>query len=266
MEVIITAVACVAVIGVICAAILSLASKAMAVKTDARAAEIENCLPGSNCGACGFPGCAGYAAALVSGEGAKANLCTPGGNTAAKLIAEILGIESEEAAGKFAVVRCGGGERQKKMDYRGIQTCAAAKQVFGGENACAFGCIGYGDCQKSCPSDAVCMINGLAWINPDLCTGCGLCVKSCPNRLIAVTDSTDCAAVLCANIEKGAAKRKKCANPCLGCGRCVRECPSGAAVMEDNLARIDSEKCTACGHCAEICVTKCIKLLQTAEN
>ena len=65
MAVIITAVAVVTVIGIICAVMLSVASKVMAVEVDERIPLVRECLPGANCGGCGFPGCDGYAAALV---------------------------------------------------------------------------------------------------------------------------------------------------------------------------------------------------------
>ena len=267
MNTIITAVLCVTCIGLVLSVILCAASKLMAVKTDERAAELEECLPGSNCGACGYAGCAGYAKALLE-AGAKTNLCTPGGAETAERISELLGVEAEILAPKFAVVRCGGSERTLKMEYKGPLTCAAAKLLHGGEFACAFGCIGYGDCKSVCPFGAVCVDtkdNSPAKINAARCTACGLCVTACPNNLITLEDCSEGglkkSTVLCSNIEKGAAARKKCQSACIGCGKCVRECPSGALRLEDNLAVLDYEKCTSCSHCAEICVTGCIALL-----
>jgi len=248
-------------IGLFCAAVLSLASKLMFVKVDERVAEVQGALPGANCGACGYPGCSGYAVALLSGKGVKTNLCTPGGDDVVAKISALLGVKAESVVHKYAIVHCRGdsGAQQKKMDYFGIQSCAAAKQLYGGEGACAFGCLGSGDCQKLCPSNAICIENSLARIIPGLCTGCGLCVKTCPNNLISVESADRKVSVLCKNIEKGAAARKKCSNCCIACGKCVRECPAAAIVLEENLAGIDYEKCNSCGRCAEICVTKCIQ-------
>ena len=248
-------------IGVICAAVLSIASRLMYVRVDERVAGLQACLPGANCGACGYPGCSGYAVALLSGGGVKTNLCTPGGPDVLAKISAILGVEAASVERKAAVVHCRGdcNAQQKKMDYFGLQSCAAAKQLFGGEGACAFGCLGYGDCQKACPSNAVCIENGLARIDARLCTGCGLCVKACPNNLISTMNAGITVSVLCRNIEKGAVARKKCSSGCIACGKCVKECPSAAITVEDNLAGIDYEKCTLCGHCAEVCVTKCIQ-------
>jgi electron transport complex protein RnfB len=41
--------------------------------------------------------------------------------------------------------------------------------------------------------------------------------------------------------------------------KCQRECEAGAITVTDNLATIDSSKCTQCGHCAEICPRHIIK-------
>jgi len=263
MDVIIMATFLVTAIGAVCAVILCTASKLMYVKVDERVAKIQECLPGMNCGACGFPGCAGYAISLVSDAKVKNNLCTPGGAETLTRLSKILGVEAGDVVAKIAVVQCRGDKdvRQRKMEYKGIQTCVAAKQIFGGEGACTFGCLGYGDCRLICPSGAICLENGLARINPRLCTGCGLCVKTCPNKLIAIEKKSIAVAVLCKNIEKGAVARKKCSNCCLGCGKCARECSAGAIIVKDNLAEIDYEKCTGCGHCADICVSHCIQSL-----
>ena len=49
----------VAAIGLICAIMLVLASKFFAVPEDKRFSDIRECLPGANCGACGYAGCDG---------------------------------------------------------------------------------------------------------------------------------------------------------------------------------------------------------------
>jgi Na+-translocating ferredoxin:NAD+ oxidoreductase RNF subunit RnfB len=233
----------------------------MYVKVDERAAALRACLPGANCGACGFSGCDGYAAALLAGE-AAANLCPPGGSGAAKQIGEILGAEGGDVAKLIAAVRCCGDNdtRSGKMEYGGIQTCAAAKLMFGGHYSCTFGCVGYGDCAAVCPTGAICMENGLARIDTRRCTGCGLCVKGCPNGVITAMEDLRAVAVLCRNTEKGAKVKDKCSRGCIGCMKCAKECPAGAMEVKDFLAGIDYEKCTGCGKCAEVCVKKCIRL------
>ena len=53
-------------IGLVLGLGLAIASKVMAVPVDEKEEKITEVLPGANCGACGFSGCAGYAAALSS--------------------------------------------------------------------------------------------------------------------------------------------------------------------------------------------------------
>jgi len=263
MNTIFTAVFSVTTIGIICAAVLCIASKLMYVKVDERIAKLQACLPGANCGACGFPGCSGYAVALISDRSVKPTLCSPGGAETLSKISAFLGVKAGTIEKKSAIVHCRGDceAMQKKMNYKGIKSCAAAKQLFGGEGACTFGCLGFGDCKTACPANAICIENGLARIDPRLCTGCGLCAKTCPNSLITVEKGDTKVAVLCRNIEKGAIVRKKCTRGCIGCGKCARICLSKAIVIEDSLAKIDYTKCSRCGGCATECVTKSIQLL-----
>ena len=280
MNTILIAILSITLIGMACAAILSIVSKLMHVTVDERIEQISAVLPGTNCGACGFPGCGGYAAAMVEDSAVKSSLCTPGGAEAAAQISGILGVEGEAVARRIAVVHCGGDHdaQKKKMTYTGIQSCYAAAAVFCGGNACAYGCLGYGDCKPACPFDAICITDGLARVNGSLCTGCGLCVAACPRKLFSVRNieknpaSEDSAsgnaasgkafavaAVACSNIEKAVVVRKKCSKACICCGRCVRECPEKAMVIENNLAKIDYEKCSGCGYCAVVCPTKCVR-------
>ncbi|MCL2410510.1 MAG: RnfABCDGE type electron transport complex subunit B [Treponema sp.] len=264
MNVIIIAVISVTAIGIICAVILNVASKLMYVKIDERIAQLSEILPGINCGVCGYPGCSAYADALISGENVKPNLCTPGGVEALAKISSILGIEAGTIEQKIAVVSCSGDRisRQKKMAYSGIQTCEAASPLFGGENACSFGCLGYGDCQRVCPNGAICMESGLARISPHLCIGCALCVKTCPHKLISVEKKDDFPIIVaCKNTEKGAIVRKKCTNGCIACTKCLKVCPDEAIVIENNLAKISYTKCSGCKKCAEVCVAKCIEVV-----
>ena len=234
----------------------------MYVKVDERIAKLTEIMPGVNCGACGYPGCSAYAEALIN-ENVDTNLCTPGGSSVLNKISSILGVEALAIEQKIAVISCCSdfNTRQKKMDYIGVQSCEAAKMLYSGDNACAFGCLGYGDCKLLCPSNAIYMENGLAHIIKELCTGCGLCVKVCPNKLISIENADIKVVVSCKNIEKGAAARKKCSCCCIACTKCVKECCQGAIVIEDNLAKIDYTKCDGCGKCVEVCVTKCIHKL-----
>ena len=260
MSVIITAVVSVTIIGIICAVMLAVASKVMAVKRDERAALIREKLPGANCGACGYAGCDGYAAALIDGSGVKTNLCIPGGDAVSREVSAILGVAFEDVDELTAVVRCCGDctTAREKMSYDGIKTCKAANQFFGGTKACAYGCMGYGDCAAVCPEGAITVENGLARVDKRLCTGCGLCEAACPKGIITRVPAAVREYVLCVNKEKGAVTRQQCTSGCIGCKACQRACPSEAINVADNLAVIDPVKCTACGKCMEVCPVHCI--------
>lgn len=260
MEEIIFAVISITVIGIICAVMLAVASKIMAVKEDERFPVVRECLPGANCGACGFAGCDGYAHALIEDDGVKTNLCIPGADGVSKKLSEILGVAFEDVVEQVAVIKCKGdcNVTSEKMDYQGIESCAAAKLLFGGTGKCTFGCMGLGDCAKVCPNNAICLENGIAHINTRLCIGCGMCAGVCPNKLISIMPDVEKVLVTCSNTEKGAITRKECSHGCIACKKCEKECPVGAVTVENNLAKIDYDKCTNCGRCAEVCPTHCI--------
>ncbi len=248
-------------IGIFCALVLTVASAFFGVKEDERALEIRETLPGANCGACGFSGCDAYAKALSSGETTSANLCIPGGDGTAARIAKIMGLEAGDVVEQVAYVACNGFCRpeEKKYDYDGPKTCKAARMNYAGDNFCPFACLGYGDCLKVCPRDAICINDkGLATIDPRKCIGCGMCVNECPNGIINLMRDTARVAVTCNNHDKGARVRAFCKNGCIACGKCEKICPTGAIVVKDNLASIDYSKCIDCGKCREVCPVKCI--------
>lgn len=261
MTAVIIATAAVAAIGLIAGIILSVASVVMAVPVDEKEKKIRECLPGANCGACGYSGCDGYASALAKGN-AEAGLCTPGGSSCAKQISEILGVEAVEVEKKTAFVHCLGNcdNTEKKINYQGAQSCAAAMQIFSGGGKCSYGCIGFGDCVSACGFEAIKICNGIAAVNTSLCTGCGKCIKTCPKGIIDFVGSKK-AAVHCSSHDKGAAVIKSCKAGCIGCMMCVKACENGAVTVENNLAKIDGLKCTGCGKCAEVCKKNCISLI-----
>ncbi|MDR0445873.1 MAG: RnfABCDGE type electron transport complex subunit B [Oscillospiraceae bacterium] len=248
-------------IGLLCAVMLTVVSKVMAVQVDERITAVRDVLPGANCGACGYAGCDGYAAALIE-DGVKTNLCVPGSDDVSLQISNLLGVEFEDVIERIAVCHCGGttSATQRKMEYGGVISCAAAKLLYGGEMSCRYGCIGYGDCARVCPNGAVCIEDGVARINPRRCTGCGLCAKVCPNGIISTLPDTVTTVIKCSSIDRGGDVRKKCQRGCIGCMRCVRECPNEAIAVVNNLAVIDYDKCGGCGHCAEVCTVKCVKI------
>ena len=113
--------------GLICAVLLALASHYMGVEVDETVSKVRECLPGANCGACGYTGCDGYAEALAKG-GVKTNLCIPGGAGAASAIAATLGVAAEEAVAVCAFVHCNGTDEHtsKCAEVDGCSSCKAA--------------------------------------------------------------------------------------------------------------------------------------------
>lgn len=264
---ILTAVIPVAVIGIICASVLVIASKLMAVKEDERLPKVRECLPGANCGACGFAGCDGYAEALCEDSQTPANRCVPGGEETARRLSEVLGVDFSEVDRHVAVVHCAGDctKTKDKVIYKGINSCEASKLMYGGKGSCIYGCLGLGDCVRACPQNAIRIENGVASINTDECIGCGICVGACPNHIISLVSDRDRIIVTCSNRDKGALTRKVCDNGCIGCKKCERHCPMGAIRVKDHVAVIEEEKCAECsqfGICAQNCSSNCIRIVR----
>ena len=264
MNGIVIAVVVVTVIGLVCGIMLAVASKFMAVPVDERVEQVRECLPGANCGACGFAGCDAYAAAVVEDPSIGANKCVPGGADAANGIAAVLGVDAGDVEAVVAVVHCNGtcNNTEDKAAWQGKQTCAGNKMLFGGKNSCSFGCIGFGDCANACPQNAIDIVSGVARIDVDLCIGCGICKNTCPMGTIGMMPKSAAVLIDCSNKDKGKPAMQVCKVSCISCGKCARDCEAGAIEMVDNLPVIDYKKCVGCGKCAEGCPRKSIKMLK----
>jgi len=262
MNPILLAIIIITVIGLIGAIILVAASILMYVPVDERVTKITSVLAGANCGACGCAGCADYAKSIVE-DGNEINKCTPGGAACAAAIAEIMGVEAGSSTPMKAVVGCAGtcGVTSKKYEFDGIQSCQAVKGFYGGDGACAFGCLGYGDCVKACPFDAIHIVDGIAKVDREKCVGCGACSKACPNSVISIVpEHKRKPIVACQNKDKGALTRKACTAGCIGCMKCAKACPKEAIVVENNVAYIDQAKCVGCQLCMKECPVGAIKV------
>ena len=159
-QVILIAVAALAVLGFALALLLYLVSKRFAVKEDPRIGQVADVLPGANCGGCGFPGCGGMAAACVKAADAgslEGLNCPVGGASCMQEIASILGMEVAAASPKLAVVRCNGTceRRPRVVSYDGVMSCRVANSTCMGETLCSYGCLGCGDCVAACQFDAI---------------------------------------------------------------------------------------------------------------
>ena len=265
MSVLLTAVATLGAIGAGSAAILYFVGKKFEVEEDPRIQEVQDALPAANCGGCGFPGCASFAAACVSAESLDSLSCPVGGQDTMNRVAEILGKTAALTAKKIAVVRCNGTceHRPRLNQYDGATNCAVASTLYGGDTGCSFGCHGLGDCEASCTFDAI-HINPetmLPEVVEDKCTACGACVKACPKDLIELRKQGPKSRrifVSCMNKDKGAPAKKACAVACIGCSKCVQACPFEAITLENNLAYIIDDKCRLCRKCVPVCPTNSI--------
>ncbi|MCR5613279.1 4Fe-4S dicluster domain-containing protein [Treponema sp.] len=94
-----------------------------------------------------------------------------------------------EVSDKQAVVLCSAERKfeSKRLVYKGVRSCALFHSVYGTINDCTVGCIGFGDCVKKCPQEAIIIKNGTAIVTKNCC-GCGECISVCPNNLIKLFD------------------------------------------------------------------------------
>ena len=256
MTIVIITIVLLAIVGILIGIMLVFAGNKFKVEVDPREAEVREALPGNNCGACGYPGCDGCAAAIAKGE-APANACPVGGGPVAEKISAIMGVEAGSAADKkVAFVRCAGtcDLAKRTGNYVGIETCSGAQAVPGnGGKACQQGCLGFGECVAQCDFDAIHIVNGIAVVDREKCVGCGKCAKACPQHLIEIIPDKSMYAVQCRNTEKGVLVKQMCDADCPGCELYTRQCHFEAITVTNNIAQIDYDKCRSCGLCAQKC-------------
>lgn len=259
-------------VGIVFGSILAIANKKFSIEVNPLVHEVDEILPKGQCGACGYAGCSNYAEAVVLNPEVRPNLCVPGKETVAKLVAELTGKKVEQVEAKVAHVRCKGsiGKAILSYNYKGIKDCAAASLIQGGPKECKHGCIGFGTCVSKCRFGAMTMgEDGLPVVDMAKCTGCGKCEAACPQKVIEMIPTNITVQVDCNSKDKGAVARKICSAACLGCGICAKSCSYGAIEIQNNLAVVDVkiciEKCSQ-ATCAAKCPTGAIIIVDRSKE
>lgn len=156
----IAAVASLTSLGLLLGLVLGVAARKLKVEGNPLVAELEAMLPGSQCGQCGYPGCAGAAQSLADG-GAPVTLCPPGGKDLVAALAAKLGVEVDLAG----------------IDESGPQVARVEESL----------CIGCTRCFKICPTDAVMgAAKHIHVVFREACTACEKCVDVCPTMAISM--------------------------------------------------------------------------------
>ena len=221
--------------------VLAVANRVLRVEEDPRLETINDMLPGTNCGACGEPGCAGFADTLLAGKNTPSG-CTVASSEVRDGIADVLGVNAGAAEKRVARLHCAGGRSRAKQiaAYEGHESCRGAHLVGGGGKGCSWGCLGLADCELSCTFDAIHMnADGLPVVDIEKCTACGDCVDACPKALFEILPLAHYLLVQCKVPLAGDEARALCEVTCDACGRCAQDAAKGLIHMAGNLPVID---------------------------
>ena len=150
------------ILGLVFGALLGYASRRFKVEEDPIVEQIDELLPQSQCGQCGYPGCRPYADA-VGNHGEDINKCAPGGEQTMLKLAALLNVDPQPVDG-------------------GEEARAPERKVAWIDES---NCIGCTKCIQACPVDAIVgATRAMHTVLTDLCTGCDLCVAPCPTDCI----------------------------------------------------------------------------------
>ena len=148
--------------GVALGGMLGVVARFLAVEEDPLEAELQAMLPGSQCGQCGYVGCAQAAAALARGE-ASVTLCPPGGKAVAEQLAKKLGVTVDLS------------DHQPQ-----VPVYASIVEEL---------CIGCTRCLKECSVDGIIGASKLMHtVVAEVCHGCAKCAQVCPTDAIRMLE------------------------------------------------------------------------------
>jgi len=157
MEVVV-AILAILILALIFGGVLGFAAVRFKVDDNSLVDQINNILPQTQCGQCGYPGCRPYADA-IAGEKAEINRCPPGGEATIQELADLLGVEAIPLDAEH-------GEEKE------IPLVAYIREDE---------CIGCTKCIQACPVDAILgAAKKMHTVIASECTGCDLCVEPCP--------------------------------------------------------------------------------------
>lgn len=171
MEIVLYAVGALLALAVLFGAILGFASIRFKVEGNPIVDQINEILPQTQCGQCGYPGCRPYAEAIANGD--AINKCPPGGQATVNALADLLDMEPQTL--------------DAGADEVPVTRIAYIREAE---------CIGCTKCLQACPVDAILgAAKQMHTVLADECTGCDLCVDPCPvecieMRPVAVTART----------------------------------------------------------------------------
>lgn len=247
------------------AVILYFVAQKFKVFEDPRIDEVAAVMPQANCGGCGYAGCRNFAEALVAAETFEGLNCPVGGAEVMGIAGKILGREAPVVDPMVAVLLCNGSPdvRPRTSIYNGAADCRISNSLFIGETDCSYGCMGYGDCVRSCQFDAMYIdtATNLPVVIDSKCVACGACVKACPRHLFELRKKAKKDKkiyVACTNCDKGGPAKRACKVACIGCIKCQKVCEYDAITIENNLAYIDAIRCKLCRNCVTVCPTNAI--------
>ena len=156
MDVVFYAIAALLILALVFGAILGFASVRFKVEGNPIVDQVNELLPQTQCGQCGFPGCRPYAESIAGGD--AINKCPPGGQATINALADLLDVEAEPLDAENGV------EKPPMVAYIREDEC-----------------IGCTKCLQACPVDAILgAAKQMHTVMKDECTGCDLCVEPCP--------------------------------------------------------------------------------------
>ena len=134
---IIVGIALLTIFGFVLGIFLSFASNIFKVESNPLVDKVLEVLPGANCGACGYPGCTGYAEALCCNSDTEINLCSPGGKKLVTILSDMLGKTADYSDKFVAKVFCMGDDKisRKDYEYNGEDDCLTLANLFQGEKS-----------------------------------------------------------------------------------------------------------------------------------